>query len=95
MGEKLGVKQHKSASEASREEVQVKRSLSEDDTLSVYTAIWRKVVGKNVHATVPKGNMVYDLYTFANDGSCRIYFCCFHLAAHKHMSMASHSFIFL
>ena len=57
------MKQHKSASEASQEN-QVKRSLSEDDTLSVYTAISRKVVGKNVHATVPKGNMGYDLYTF-------------------------------
>ena len=27
------------------------------------TAISRKVVGKNVHATVPKGNMGYDQYT--------------------------------
>ena len=25
-----------------------------------YTAISRKVVGKNVHATFPKGNMGYD-----------------------------------
>ena len=57
------------------------------------TAISRKVVGKNVHATVPKGNMGYDLYTFPNDCSCRIYFCCFHLAAHKHTSMASHAIL--
>ena len=28
-----------------------------------YTAIWRKVVGKNVHATIPKGNMGYVQYT--------------------------------
>ena len=28
-----------------------------------YTAIWRKVVGKNVHATIPKGKMGYDQYT--------------------------------
>ena len=28
-----------------------------------YTAISRKVVGKNVHATIPKGNMGYDQYT--------------------------------
>ena len=35
VGEKLGVKQHKSASEASQEEDQVKQSLSEVDTLSV------------------------------------------------------------
>ena len=35
VGEKLGVKQHKSASEARQEEDQVKQSLSEVDTLSV------------------------------------------------------------
>ena len=29
----------------------------------VYTAISRKVVGKNVHATIPKGNLGYDQYT--------------------------------
>ena len=28
-----------------------------------YTAISRKVVGQNVHATIPKGNMGYDQYT--------------------------------
>ena len=28
-----------------------------------YTAISRKVVGKNVHATIPKGNMGYGQYT--------------------------------
>ena len=28
----------------------------------VYTAISRKVVGKKVHATIPKGNMGYDQY---------------------------------
>ena len=28
-----------------------------------YTAISRKVVGKNVHATIPKGNMGYVQYT--------------------------------
>ena len=28
-----------------------------------YTAIWRKIVGKNVHATIPKGNMGYDQFT--------------------------------
>ena len=25
-----------------------------------YTAISREVMGKNVHATIPKGNMVWD-----------------------------------
>ena len=29
----------------------------------LYTAISRKVVGKNVHATIPKGNMEYAEYT--------------------------------
>ena len=28
-----------------------------------HTAISRKVVGKHVHATIPKGNMGYDQYT--------------------------------
>ena len=46
----------------------------------IYTAISRKVVGKNVHATTPKGNMGYDQYTVSNDCSCRTYFCCFLLA---------------
>ena len=33
-------------------------------TLSiVYTAISKKVVGKNVRATIPKGNIGYDQYT--------------------------------
>ena len=29
----------------------------------MYTAILREVVTKNVHATIPKGNMGYDQYT--------------------------------
>ena len=28
-----------------------------------YTAVSRKVVRKKVHATIPKGTMVYDQYT--------------------------------
>ena len=32
------------------------------DTIG-YTAISRKVVARNVHATIPKGNMGYDQYT--------------------------------
>ena len=28
--------------------------------VDLFTAISRKVVGKNVHATIPKGNMGYD-----------------------------------
>jgi len=29
----------------------------------LYTAISRKVVRQNMHATIPKGNMGYDQYT--------------------------------
>ena len=36
------------------------RSLTKD---RLNTAISRKVVGKNVHATIPTGNMGYDQYT--------------------------------
>ena len=32
--------------------------------ISMYTAISRKVVGKTVHSTIPKGNMGYDQCTF-------------------------------
>ena len=46
----------------------------------VNTAISRKVVRKNVHATIPKGNMGYDQYTVPDDCRCRTYFCCFPLA---------------
>ena len=41
------------------------------DNNHVYTAISRKVVRKNVHATIPKGNMGYDRYTVPDDCSCR------------------------
>ena len=35
---------------------------------------------KNVHATIPKGNMGYDQCTVPDDCSCRTYFSCFPLA---------------
>ena len=44
------------------------------------TAISRKDAGKNVNATIPKGNMGYDQYTVPDDCSCRTYFGCFPLA---------------
>ena len=47
---------------------------------SLYTAISRKVVGKIVHVTIPKGNMGYVQYTVPDDCSRRTYFCCFPLA---------------
>ena len=45
-----------------------------------YTAISKKVVGKTVHATIPKGNMGYNQDTCSWHCSCRTYFCCFPLA---------------
>ena len=42
-----------------------------------HTAVSRKVVGRNVHATILKGNMGYDKYTVRNDWSCQTYFCWF------------------
>ena len=47
---------------------------------NLLTAILTKVVRKNVHATIPKGNMGYDQYTVPGDCGCRTYFCCFLLA---------------
>ena len=35
---------------------------------------------KNVHATIPNGNMGYDHYTVPDDCSCRTCLCCFPLA---------------
>ena len=35
---------------------------------------------KNVHATIPNGNLGYDQFTVPDDCSCRTYFCCFPLA---------------
>ena len=40
---------------------------------------FEKSCQKNVHATIPKGNMGYDRYTVSDDFSCRTYFCCFPL----------------
>ena len=43
----------------------------------IYTAISRKVVGKNVHATIPKGNMGYDQYTVPDTVAVKISFIAF------------------
>ena len=56
------------------------RSRSMTSSAQRYTAISRKVVGKNVHATIPKGNMGYNQYTVPDECSCRSFFCCFPLA---------------
>ena len=50
------------------------------ETVLAYSAYsyFEKVVGKNVHATIPQSNMGYDQYTVP-DCSCQTYFCCFPL----------------
>ena len=53
----------------------------------LFTAISRKDVGKNVHATISKGNVGYDQYTVLDDCSCRTYFCCFPLAFGNTLSL--------
>ena len=65
-------------------------------SLFSYTAISRKVVERNAHATIPKGNMEYDQYTVCNDRSCRTYFCCFPLVRANICPWSpGHSFKFL
>ena len=49
-------------------------------TAYIHTAISRKVVGKNVRATTPKGNLGYNQYTVPTNCSYQTYFCCFSLA---------------
>ena len=54
----------------------------------LFTAISRKVFGKNVHATIPKGNMGYDQYIVPDDCNCNL-FVVLSFSTRKHMSMAS------
>ena len=54
-----------------------------------YTAISRKVVGKNVHATIPKGNMGYDQYTVPDTVAVKTSFVANSFSTRKHTSMAS------
>ena len=57
-----------------------------------YTAISRKVVGKNVHATIPKGNMGYAQYTVPDTIAVEPTFVAF-FSTQIHMSMASPAII--
>ena len=61
--------------------------------LYLYTVISRKAVGKNVHATIPKGNMGYNQYTVPKDCSCRTYFGCFPLAIANITSQTSRAIL--
>ena len=52
-----------------------------------YTAISRKVVGKNVHATTQKGSMGYDQYTVPHSVAIEPTVC-FFFSTRKRTSMA-------
>ena len=41
----------------------IKYHANADNLKFLYTSVLKKVVGKNVHATIPKGNMGYNQYT--------------------------------
>ena len=63
----------------------------------LYTAISRNFVGRNVHATISKGNMGYDQYTVPDDCSCRRLLLLLSFSTRKHIFMAfrANSFKFL
>ena len=54
-----------------------------------YTAISRKVVGRNVHATVPKGSMGYDHYTVPDTIAVEPTFVAFFKHPQTYTSVAS------
>ena len=62
----------------------------------LHTAISRKVVGKNVHATISKGNMGYDQYAVPDNVAVKHRFVAFlwHLQTYVH-GLSCHSFKFL
>ena len=68
----------------------------EKESLLSYTAISRKVVEKNVHATIPKGNVGYDQYTVPDTVAVEPTFVKFiqHLQTYVH-DLSYHSFKFL
>ena len=45
--------------------------------MQVYIAISRKAVGKNMHGTIPKGNMEYDQYVVPDPVAVKTSFNCF------------------
>ena len=65
-------------------------------SLLLYTAISIKVVGKNVHATIPKGNVGYDQYTVPDTVAVEPTFVKFiqHSQTYVH-DLSCHSFKFL
>ena len=63
--------------------------MSRDLSCFLYTDISRKVVGKKLHATIPKGNMWYDQYTVPNTVAIEPTFVAFLISTRKHTAMAS------
>ena len=62
----------------------------------VYTAISRKVVGKNVQATIPKGSMGYDKYTVPDTTAVEAPFVATLLLSLTNVyALSSNSFTFL
>ena len=60
----------------------------------MYTAILRKVVTKNVHATITKGNMGYDQYTVPDTIAIKPTFVAFlSFSTRKGMSVAFHAIL--
>ena len=57
--------------------IKVLNILCHDTSLLKDTAISRKVVGKNVHTTIPKGNMGYDQYTVPDTVAVKTSFIAF------------------
>ena len=53
------------------------KQLTGELKVQAYTAISRKVVGKNVHATIPLGNMGYDQYTVPDTVAVELTFVAF------------------
>ena len=74
------------------------RSCSSDlvSSSSIQLYISRKVVGKNVHATIPKGNMGYEQYTAPDTVAVEYTFASFlyHSQTYDH-GLSFHSFKFL
>ena len=56
-------------------------------------AISRKVVGKNVHATIPKGNMGYDQYAVPDTVAVESSIVAFLYLSCVHASMASRAIL--
>ena len=78
---------------AALERLTLIHTMPRDLTCSFYTAILKKVVGKKLHATIPKGNMGYDQYTVPNTVAMEPTFVAFLISTRKHTAMASRAIV--